>query len=254
MVMDQNSDWAPRCHAGMAALKGSPSGRLLAVIAFGFLFTVGGLTSLGVKRVGAVMRPGSAAMNLDTLLGRLQQHYQRTKSFSAKFDETIMRAGAPPLKRTGVIYYQKRGKLRWEFEGPQPETIVSDGKTIYDYDPALNQVVETPLNQAFHSQAAAAFLLGAGSIKHDFTAEPVSVPSSDGLAHVALTPKNGGERIEAGIDRNTYNIVTLTIYDAMGNRTELSFSSIELNQPMKLSQFEFSPPSGADIVSSQGAP
>jgi len=218
------------------------------------MLLIGQLTSRGLNSAGAVMTPGSAAANLGLLLDRLQQHYQATKSFSAKFDETITRAGAPPLERSGVIYYQKPGKLRWEFEGSQPETIVSDGKMIYDYDPALNQVLETPLAQAFRSQAAAAFLLGAGKVKRDFKAEAISAPNSNGLAHVALTPKHGGERIEAGIDRKTYNITTLSIGDAMGNRTDLSFSDLKLNQPLHSSQFTFTPPNGADIVSSQRWP
>jgi outer membrane lipoprotein carrier protein len=213
---------------------------------------IGQMTCLRLNSVRAAMRPENAAVSLDTLLDRLQRHYQATKSFSAKFDETITRTGAPPLQRRGVIYYQKPGRLRWEFQGSQAETIVSDGKTIYDYDPALNQVVETPLAEAFHSQAAAAFLLGAGNVKRDFKAEAMSVPNSNGLAHVALTPINGGERIEAGIERKTYNITTLSIADAMGNRTDLSFNSIELNQPLRASQFRFSPPDGADIVSSEG--
>jgi outer membrane lipoprotein carrier protein len=216
------------------------------------LLLIGQLTGPDLHRVGAVMSPGPAPANLDMLLDRVQQHYQETKSFSAKFDETITRAGAAPLHRSGIIYYEKPGKLRWEFEGSQPETIVSDGKTIYDYDPALNQVVETPLAQVSHSNAAAAFLIGAGNVKRDFKAQALTVPDSSGLVHVALTPKQGGQRIEAGIDRKTYNIATLSIGDAMGNRTDLSFSNIELNQPLRASQFTFTPPDGADIVSSGG--
>jgi outer membrane lipoprotein carrier protein len=229
------------------ASRARPSAAILSA-----LLLIGQLTSPGLNRAGAAMSPGSAPANLDILLDRLQQHYQVTRSFSAKFDETVTRAGAPPLQRSGVIYYEKPGKLRWEFEGSQPETIVSDGKTIYDYDPALNQVVETPLAQAFRSEAAAAFLLGAGNVKRDFKAEAIIAPNSSGLVHVALTPKQGGERIEAGIERKTYNIATLSIGDAMGNRTNLSFSNIELNRPLHASQFTFTPPDGTDIVSSGG--
>jgi outer membrane lipoprotein carrier protein len=213
---------------------------------------IGQLTGPGLNRAGVMMSPEPAPAKLDMLLDRVQQHYQATKSFSAKFDETITRAGAAPLQRSGIIYYEKPGKLRWEFEGSQPETIVSDGKTIYDYDPALNQVVETPLAQASRSDAAAAFLLGAGNVKRDFKAEAIIAPSSSGLVHVALTPKQGGQRIEAGVERNTYNIATLSIGDAMGNRTNLSFSDIELNRPLHASQFMFTPPDGTDIVSSGG--
>jgi outer membrane lipoprotein carrier protein len=200
----------------------------------------------------AVIRPGAAPVNLDALLDRLQQHYQSTTSLSAKFDETITRPGVPSIHRSGVMYYEKPGKLRWEFEGSQPETIVSDGKTIYDYDPALNQVVETPLARASHSEPAAAFLLGVGNVKRDFKAEAITEPNSSALVHIVLTPKQGGQRIETGIERKTYNIVTLSISDAMGNSTNLSFSNIELNQPMHAAQFTFTPPQGADIVNPGG--
>ena len=219
------------------------------VIFFGLLLL--GLLA-GSGPAGAVISAGTASEHLDVLLDHVQQHYQSTRSFSAKFDETITRPGAPPIRRSGVIYYEKPGKLRWEFEGSQPETIVSDGKTIYDYDPALNQVIETPLAQASRSEPAAAFLLGVGNVKRDFTSAAIIEPNSRGLVHIALTPKQGGQRIEAGIERETYNIATLSISDAMGNRTDLSFSNIELNQPLHAAQFIFTPPDGADIVSSGG--
>lgn len=203
------------------------------------------LTGLGISRARAVTS-ANAAGNLDDLLERFQHHYQATTSFSAKFEETITRQGAPPLQRSGIIYYQKPGKLRWEFEGSQPETIVSDGNTIYDFDPALNQVVETPAKQAFHNQAAAAFLLGAGNVKRDFSAKEIS--DADGVVQIALVAKQGGEKIEAGIDRKTYNIVTLSVGDAMGNRTRFRFSSIKLNPALQPAQFTFTPPEGVDIV------
>jgi outer membrane lipoprotein carrier protein len=204
------------------------------------------LAGPGMSRARAVTIPEASAANVAAVLDHFQRHYQATTSFTARFDQTITRPGAPPIRRSGIIYYQKPGRLRWEFEGSQPETIVSDGKTIYDFDPALNQVVETPVTQALRSQAAAAFLLGAGNVKRDFKAEALS--DADGLVQLALTPKQGGEQIEAGIERKTYNIVTLSLGDAMGNRTQFKFSSIKLNPPLEASQFAFTPPEGVDIV------
>jgi outer membrane lipoprotein carrier protein len=216
------------------------------------LFLLGPSTGPGVARAVTLASPLGASADLDSFLNRLQHRYQTTKSFSANFDETITRPGAPPIRRSGVIYYQKPGRFRWEFDGSQPETIVSNGATIYDYDPALNQVVETPLAQAFHSQAAATFLLGAGNIKRDFTVQALTGRSASELVHLALTPKQGGQQLEAGIERQTYNIVALSLTDALGNRTDLSFNHIELNQPLPASQFSFTPPADADIVKSGG--
>ncbi len=196
------------------------------------------------------MRPNGETITLNRMLERLQRHYQETQSFVAKFDEDISRPGAAPVTRSGTIYYQKPGRLRWEFDGPQPETIVSDGHTIYDYDPGLNQVVETPVEQAVHSQAAVAFLLGAGDLKRDFVADGIADSNSaSGLVRLNLTPKRGAEKIEAGIDPRSADIVTLSITDVMGNRTTFRFSNIELNRPIPASRFTFTPPDGADIVS-----
>jgi outer membrane lipoprotein carrier protein len=193
--------------------------------------------------------------NLKTLVARLQHHYQVTDSFKAKFKETITRAGAPPRERSGAIYYRKPGRIRWEFAGSQPETIVSDGTTIYDYDPGLNQVVETPLRNAFRSQGAVAFILGVGKVERDFKAAAVPAAPADGRDHIALTPKGGGgDGIELGVDPKTSNIMTLRLTDALGNTTVLEFSEIERNLPLEASLFAFTAPAGADIVSAGGNP
>src|SRR5271166_58018 len=112
----------------------------------------------------------SASPQLKTLLNRLQKHYQQTNSFSAKFKEQIIPAGGAKREREGTVYYRKPGRMRWEFDGQDNEIIVSDGKLLYSYQPDLNQVIETPLEEAFRSSSVAAFLLGIGNIERDFDA------------------------------------------------------------------------------------
>ena len=199
----------------------------------------------------AAVTASAGSPSLNALVERLQHHYQTTQSFKANFRESLMRPGAPSRVRTGTVYYEKPGRMRWDFGEPQTETIVSDGKTIYDYDPGLNQVVETPLKQAFKTQAAAAFILGAGNLRRDFNVAPLAGAPSDGLDHLLLTPKGGGETVALGIDPRTLNIASITIADAMGNKTELTFADLQRNVSLRPSLFTFAPPPGADIVSSQ---
>jgi outer membrane lipoprotein carrier protein len=204
----------------------------------------------------SMAHPANAAFpagNVDALVARLQSHYQATRGFSAKFTETLSRPGAPPRERSGVVQYQKPGRMRWEFSGAQPETIVSDGRTIYDYDPGLDQVVETPLKRAAMSRGAAAFLLGVGNLKRDFIPSTGVAQNSDGLAHVVLKPKGQGDPVELGIDPATSNIVTLRLADAMGNVTLLRFNEIKTNPPLDSSVFSFRVPPGADIVNADAA-
>jgi len=227
---------------GWRQIKMLPAAMLMAVA----MLIAGERASIAQTATSAAA-PASSS-HLKTLLAHLQRHYQETDSFQAKFKETVTRTGAPPRDRTGVIYYRKPGRLRWEFQEPQPETIVSDGSLIYDYDPGLNQVVETPLKSAFKSQGVAAFLLGVGNLGRDFKASSVASAPADGLEHLALTPKGGGDRIELGVDPQSYNIMTLALTDSLGNRTQLQFSGFQRNLELDPKLFAFTVPAGADIV------
>ena len=185
---------------------------------------------------------------LKTLLDRLQKHYQQTNSFSAKFKEAIMPAGGTRRDRAGTVYYSKPGRMRWEFEGQDQEIIVSDGKQLYSYQPDLNQVIETPLEQAFRSSSFAAFLLGIGNVQRDFDASVPAKPPADGLKHVALKPKSAGDIIEMGLDPSTLDLRTLRLTDALGDVTELTFADIKNGAALDDKLFAFIPPAGADIV------
>lgn len=203
-------------------------------------------------RVLLAQETASSPTDLKALLARLQRHYRQTDSFSASFKETVARVGAAPQDRSGRVYYLKPGRVRFEFGDPQPETIVSDGKLLYDYDPGLNQVMETPLKNAIKTQAIAAFLLGAGDVDRDFRASRPALPTNDGLTHVLLTPKRGGDPIDLGLEPNTLNIASLRLADALGNVTRISFSAIAINASIEAARFNFESPAGADVVTPSG--
>ena len=224
----------------------------------GLLLTVGLVTGLALASlVNPLMTAeGRAATianppQLKVLVEHLQKHYQATQSFSAKFTETITRVGAPPQQRQGTVYYRKPGRIRFDFTSPQPETLVSDGTTFYDYDSGLNQVMETPLRNVLKTRSAAAFLMGAGDLEREFDAAP-GAASADNLQTVQLTPKGGGDRIDLGMDQANFNIVSLQLNDALGNITLFHFDDIRINVPLEEALFAFKVPAGADIVSPSG--
>jgi outer membrane lipoprotein carrier protein len=178
----------------------------------------------------------------------IQHHYQTTDSFSAKFVEEIVPVGAPKRTRDGVVYFRKPGRMRWEFKTPNEELVVSDGHTLYSYDPGLNQVVESPLSRALRAPGATEFLLGVGNIKHDFTASAPAAAPSDGFEHVRLVPRQGGEAIEVAVDPKSHDIRSIRITDDLGDMTEVHFSDIRNNISLQDSLFSFQAPAGADIV------
>jgi outer membrane lipoprotein carrier protein len=187
---------------------------------------------------------------LDTILARLQHRYDCSRSFQANFTETLSSPGAMARTRKGTVYFMKVGRMRWEFAAPSEGTVVSDGKTVYDYEQDLNQVVELPVSKALKSNATA-FLLGLGNIRRDFKPSLPPVSPSDGLIHVILTPKGGGDTMELGLDPKNYEIVNFKLVNQVGSVTELKFSNIQTNVALKNSLFRFEIPDGADIVRPQ---
>jgi outer membrane lipoprotein carrier protein len=205
---------------------------------------------------GETIAPVSAPARsgLKQVLARLQRHYRDTNSFSAKFNEVITTVGAPKRERSGVVSFRKPGRMRWEFAAPEVQTIVSDGEMLYSYDPELNQVVQTPLRQAIKSSSATSFLLGMGNINRDFKAAFVNSVASDGLVHLILDSKAGGYQIEIGLDPKSYNLMTLTLTDQLGDVTKVDFSDIHNNVTLPDSTFAFKTPAGADIVNAPATP
>jgi outer membrane lipoprotein carrier protein len=205
---------------------------------------------------GETIAPVSAPMKSDLkqVLSRLQRHYRDTNSFSAKFSEEIITVGAPKRERSGVVSFRKPGRMRWEFAAPEVQTIVSDGEMLYSYDPELNQVVQTPLKQAIKSSSATSFLLGMGNVNRDFKAAFANSAASDGLVHLLLDSKAGGYKIEIGLDPKSYNLMTLTLTDQLGDVTKVNFSDIHNNVELPDSTFAFKTPAGADIVNAPATP
>jgi len=216
------------------------------------------LFASGVTFAGATTHTRAARTNqsgkLDTILKRIQIHYQKTDSLTAQFSEDIAAANGMRRARAGKVYYRKPGKMRWEFTGTEAETIVSDGRVLYSYQPDLNQVMKAPLARVFKSSAPAAFLLGVGDIKRDFKASIPEPPPSDGLVHVSLSPKGGGETIELGLDPESYDLKWLRITDQLGNVSTLRFEDIRSNISLNDAIFTFEPPKDADIVEAPGLP
>ena len=68
----------------------------------------------------------------------------------------------------GTVVFVKPGRMRWEFQAPQRQSIVADGTTLWIYQPDERQVLKGSFNAAFVSTTPVSFLAGVGRIKDDF--------------------------------------------------------------------------------------
>src|SRR5262249_4101283 len=189
------------------------------------------------------------AASVSEVVKNLQARYDSTSGFRADFQQEVESATlGQKVESHGWVVFKKPGRMRWEFTESK-QMLVSDGKFFWFYQPAENQVIKTPFQQAFSSNTPASFLLGVGQLTKDFT---VSLTSETPEAYqLRLTPKQDPEAIgllDLTVNAKNFDIQQAVVTDPLGNVTRLRLSNIDRSAPLKDELFHFSPPPGVDVV------
>jgi outer membrane lipoprotein carrier protein len=185
---------------------------------------------------------------------RVQERYDGIKALRARFVQTNRNVafgdagGQPDAESRGRVEFAKPGRMRFEYESPEPSLVVSDGATLWIYDPTAKEVQVLPVSGGFLSAAAVQFLLGEGRLAETFDVAAQSCAAE--RAVLGLTPRAEAayERIEIAVERKTGWIRETTVYDLLGNRTHLAFSELEPNAAAPPERFRFDPPAGVRVL------
>jgi outer membrane lipoprotein carrier protein len=193
--------------------------------------------------------PTLFAQDIETIVARVQEKYEKVSTLSAGFvQETYIKTLDKREVAEGKVYFQKPGRMRWDYTAPAGDEVVSDGLTLWVYEPELAQVIETPARTAT-ATVAMDFLTGSGDLKKNFSITLVDEKARSFL--LGLEPKaplDGVRRISIEVDKKNYLVVKSVIYDHFGGETSISLADIELNAALEDSLFEFSVPEGARVV------
>ncbi|MBI2531363.1 MAG: outer membrane lipoprotein carrier protein LolA [Deltaproteobacteria bacterium] len=198
------------------------------------------------------IRPGGAAdaQSADVIVDSVQKNYDATIDFVADFrQETEVKTLNRNLKASGKLSFKRPGKMLWRYDEPKGQFVLADGKYLYFFQPEQNQIIKSPLQNAFRSDIPLSFLLGIGNLKKDFNA---ALKSSDENQFILrLEPKGeagGFSEILAGVSKNSYDILSISVRDAAANLTTIRFSGMRKGTGVKDSVFTLQIPNGADIV------
>jgi len=197
---------------------------------------------------------GTACPEPAAVVQRLQTRYDTTKAFRADFTQlTTVAALGESEEARGTVAFKKPGKMRWDYRAPQEQLIVSDGTTLWIYQPAERQVLMAPFKAAFVSTTPVSFLAGVGRISDDFRPERDTRGCSAGRIYVKLVPKNAQDlgSLSFAVDPATFDIVEAAVTDPIGNVTALGFANVARNVDIPDGEFHFEVPAGVDVV---GAP
>jgi outer membrane lipoprotein carrier protein len=206
---------------------------------------------------GADAPPADTALGpcVELAIGALQRRYESIHDLSARFTQTthsVALGGASSGLATtakGTVVFAKPGRMRWSYEEPEPSVVVSDGETLWLYDPAHREVQRVAVDGGeYLSGAAIQFLLGQGEIRREFRVAPLSCQPDDArLELVPLRPASY-EKLAIRTDPRTGEILETTVVDLLGNVTRVAFSDIRANLDLPADFFRFRVPDGVRVI------
>ncbi len=141
------------------------------------------------------------------------------------------------------------GRMRWSYEAPEPSLLVTDGATLWLYDPGQREVQRLALGDSpYLAGAAIQFLLGEGDIRRDFEVSAESC-QADGR-RLELLPREPAsyEKLRIRVDPDSGEIDETTVIDLFGNATTVTFEDLQANLDPPASLFRFDPPPGVRVL------
>jgi len=180
---------------------------------------------------------------------RLDSFTKGLQGLDGQFTQTVFDDnGRVRESSSGRVALSAPRLFRWEYVKPYPQLIVADGKTVWVYDPDLEQVSRRAQGTAEQDSPLAA-LIDPGKLDRDFLVEDGG--AGDGLQWLLLKPKQDGDEAafqsaKLGLDGN--GLARMEIIDALGQRTEISFSGWKRNPSFARDTFTYTPPAGVDVV------
>jgi len=188
------------------------------------------------------------------LVEGVEASYLKTSSITADFFQTSFFAGLDKKEASkGTVQFARPGKMNWDYQEPDPQRFVSDGSTIYFYQPKLNQVTLTSFKEAFSSELPVTFLLGLGSLSKSFNALGIC-KSAEGTL-IKLAPKAEDASLSSFtllVDKTSFSPLGAKIVDLGGNETSILLVAPKFNSSIPAVAFDFKIPLGVDVIDNRG--
>lgn len=194
-----------------------------------------------------------SALTADELADKVQATYQEFSDLQGTFRQRATnQLSGMTQEATGRLFLKWPGRMRWEYEKPEPRLFVIDGKMLWSYSPSERQAVAQDVSGVL-TESPIGILFGMSSLRRDFQVRLIvhagTRDSPESL--LELTPKGKGtsfKRVIMGVDRKSFFIHQITVFDLYGNTTSIELSEQKVNGGLKDELFQFSPPPGTDVV------
>lgn len=210
------------------------------------------LTLSGGQNSSAAATAGSD-LTVDQILDRVETKYANSK-FSADFiQKSTIKAMDITDRASGRVYIKYPGMMRWEYEKPEKQIIITDADKLWIYRPEDNQVMTGKAPTFFRDGKGASFLSDIRVIrqKFDISLEQGPPEESDLFYHLKLIPLEKTmdiSEIRLLVSKKTFNMLQVVTLNFYGDETRIDFLNFAFKDDLDDSLFSFKIPKGADVI------
>ena len=155
-------------------------------------------------------------------ISKIEETYQNTNTLQAEFTQsTYVPLLEKTITRPGRLFYQKGGKLRIEYAGDKMTHYISDGKTLWVFDPQSKEKQSYLLKDSGLPEEALKFLTELGNLTTYF-----NVTEKKGKLILKPKKKSTYSSLDCLFEKNNY-LTDLTIHSHSGNTSQYRFFNIK---------------------------
>lgn len=200
--------------------------------------------------IAAILAIASTAMSQDAekILEQLQKKYDSIRDASVSFTQNV-RFGVMKSEQTfsGTLTMKKGNKYRIEMED---QTIVTDGKSVWSYTKANNQVLIDKYKEDPKSFSPDKVLT---NVPKNYIATILGKEKvgSQGTSILKLIPKDTKSNLKwmkVWVDQDEWLMRKVQVLDVSDNLTTYAMSDIKLNTSIADSRFQFTPAKGVEVI------
>ncbi|MEJ6655325.1 MAG: outer membrane lipoprotein chaperone LolA [Pseudomonas sp.] len=179
---------------------------------------------------------------------RLNELLSQARTMTGGFSQmTLSSNGANLQETTGTLALKRPGMFRWHTDPPLEQLLISDGEQMWLYDPDLEQVTIQKMDKRLSHTPALLLSGDVSQLQQSFTIEWTEGGSVQDFTLTPREPDSMFDHLRISFTDGMINDMQMN--DPIGQRTNILFRNVELNQPLDDSQFTFVVPSGVDVIS-----
>jgi len=191
-----------------------------------------------------------ALLDLEKIIAGIENRYAGAGFAAEFFQESTLREMDITDTASGKIFVKRPGKMRWEYEIPEKQTIVTDSKRLWIYRPEDNQVMVGNAPSYLGDGKGASFLADMKHVRKNFKIS-LQIKGAPKYYVLKLLPvKENIDVVEIllSVSKETFEIVQIVSYDAYRDRTRIKLSGFDFERVLDDSMFRFTVPPGADVL------